>query len=193
MFTGIIQQKVVIKSIKEGNFTVGGYKWDTLQIGQSIAHDWACMTVDEIHSPSSYSFFAMEESFNKTIFWQKKVWDTFNIELAVTSSQKMDGHFVTWHIDCLASVTKKRLADDGSLNLYISFPAEFDTLVVPKWSIAINWVSLTVVDVWDWSCSVWLIPLTQEVTWLWNLEIWDKVNVEFDLLAKYITKYGRKE
>ncbi len=187
MFTWIIRNKAKILDIQSGVFTVENTFERELQKWESIAHDWACMTIENFDS-EKYSFFVMQESFSKTNFSEKQIWDCFNIEESLRLWDKMWWHFVTGHVDQVWEVQKIEKQDDGSILMYISFYSDFKNLLIDKWSVTINWVSLTVVEAWENSFFVSLIPLTQEITNLWELTSWDKVNLEFDMLGKYVTK-----
>jgi len=185
MFTGIIEKKSKIISIKNGKKCVENPFWNDLQLGQSIAHDGACMTIESFDN-EKYCFFVMEESLKKTNFWEKKVWDYFNIERCLKTWDRIDGHFVSGHIDTTGRISTLEKKDDNSLILWISFPEVFSKYTIEKWSIAINGVSLTIVDKKKWYISVSLILLTQDWTNLGKLILWDSVNIEFDMLGKYI-------
>lgn len=191
MFTGLVTHKSKILSLADGLFRIQRPDDASLVVWQSISHDGACMTVDRMDD-ESYTFFAMGESFTKTNFATKKSWDEFNIEYSMKIWDPIDGHLVSWHIDTTATVSRLIRWEDGALQVQIDFDQKFDALVVPKWSIAINGVSLTVVDVTTWWCNVWLIPLTQQETNLWSLQVEDLVNIEFDMLAKYTVWRGRE-
>ena len=191
MFTWIITHTPKILTIDEWVFRVENLFDEKLVIGQSIAHDGACMTVKEL-SDESYTFFAMDESFQKTNFGSKQVWDLFNCELAMKVDQRLDGHVVSGHIDAKGLVSGRETADDGSKKLTISFDHVFDSLIIPKGSVTINGVSLTVVDIWEGTLSVRLIPQTLAHTNLSKLIPGHEINLEFDMLAKYVTKFGRK-
>jgi len=130
----------------------------------------------------------MEESIKKTNFQNKKVWDTFNVEKSLKLSDSLDGHFVSGHIDTTWKITEIIENKDGSIYIHISFDKKFKNLIISKGSITISWVSLTVVEDQENSLSVSIIPLTQEVTNLWDLKEWELVNLEFDILWKYINK-----
>jgi riboflavin synthase len=189
MFTGIIEKKSKILEIKWWKFVIENlFPWE-LKLWQSIAHDGACMSVDSI-SEESYSFFMMQESLSKTNFWDKFVWDYFNIERCLKAEDRIDWHFVSWHIDTTWEITLLEKLADTSLILWISFDEKFSNLTISKWSIAINWVSLTIVDKKPGYISISLIPLTQDWTNLWDIKMWDKVNLEFDMLGKYILGKG---
>lgn len=188
MFTWIITHRWKITKIEKWVFTIENPFSTPLSQWQSIAHDGACMSITEIWE-TTYSFFAMEESFKKTNFGAKRTGDFFNLEQCLAAGQKLDGHFVTWHIDTTWTITKKEYGNDASCFLWVSYNPEYAKFVIKKWSIAINGVSLTVVDAEPWFLSVRLIPLTQELTNLWAVSIWDLVNLEFDMLGKYVIQH----
>lgn len=187
MFSWIIEQKAKILNITNWTFEVENTFKEPLQIGQSIAHDGACMTLTSWNE-KSYTFFAMQESLKVTNFWSKNIWDFFNVERCVKVWDRLDGHMVSWHIDTIWEVSNIIKNSDNSKELFVSFSQEFSKYIIPKWSITINWVSLTIVKEWADFLSVSLIPITQEITNLWDLNIRDKVNLEFDLVWKYIYK-----
>lgn len=187
MFSGIIKNKAKILEIKNWYFTIKNIFAKKIKTWMSIAHDWACMTIINSNE-KNYSFFVMEESLKKTNFWDKKVWDTFNIEWSLKLSDSLDGHFVSWHIDTTWIVTKIIKNKDNSKYIYIKFDKKYKNLIIEKWSIAINWVSLTIVEDWEDYLSVSIIPITQEITNIWDLKVWNKVNLEFDIFWKYINK-----
>ena len=185
MFTGIVEKKAEILERDGGRFTVERVlEWD-LEIGQSIAHDGACMTLETI-SQKSYTFFVMEESLRCTNLWEKKAWDMFNVERCVLVWSRIDGHFVSGHVDCVWKCEKIEKREDGSHFIFISYPKEFAKLVISKGSITVNGVSLTVVDNEPWKFSISIIPHTWNETNLWTLKEWDTINLEFDMLGKYI-------
>lgn len=185
MFSWIVENKAKITWIKDGRFTVENiFSWE-LKEGQSIAHDWACMTVEKFDK-DTYTFFAMEETLKKTNFWKKSVWDNFNLERCLKVGDRLDGHFVTGHIDTVWKVIKIEKKQDSSFVMKISFDEEFSKLLVYKWSITVNWVSLTVVSNSLNYLEISLIPHTLKITNLWDLKVWDFVNLEFDILGKYI-------
>lgn len=191
MFSWIIKDKAKILEIKNWIFTVENIFWKKLEKWISIAHDWACMTIIESYS-NKYSFFVMEESIKKTNFWNKKVWDTFNVEWSLRLSDTMDWHFVSWHIDITWEVIKILENSDLSKYIYMKFNEKYKNYIIEKWSITINWVSLTIVEDWKDFLSVSVIPLTQEITNIWDLKIWDVVNLEFDIFGKYVNKMNKK-
>ncbi len=190
MFSWIIEKKAKILAIDKWNFTVENVFDEPLQIGQSIAHDGACMTITSFDN-KKYSFFAMEESLKLTNFSTKKLWDFFNVERCVKVWDRLDGHIVSGHIDITWEISKIIKNSDDSLEVFVNFSPDFSKYIIPKWSITINWVSLTIVQEWADFLSISLIPITQEITNLWTLKIWDKVNLEFDIVGKYIYKNNK--
>jgi len=191
MFSWIIEHQAKILEIDAWKITIENTFTDTLEIGQSIAHDWACMTITEFND-DNYSFFSMEESFSKTNFWTKNPWDFFNVERSLKFWWKIDGHFVTGHIDCIWTVENIDKLSDWSWIIRVTFPEKFKKNIIQKWSITINWISLTVVDTWDDFLTVSVIPLTQEITNIWWFIKWETVNLEFDMMWKYIVNYMDK-
>ncbi|MDD2693304.1 MAG: riboflavin synthase [Candidatus Gracilibacteria bacterium] len=191
MFSGIIEHQAKILDKKDGLFRMENTFGNSLKEGQSIAHDGACMTLTKIEN-NYYEFFAMEETLRVTNFGTKKVNDTFNVERCIQIGERLDGHFVTGHIDTTGTVTRLEKKDDGSLIYGVNFDPKYNNLLIEKGSITLNGVSLTVVEVRDGFLSVSLIPLTQDWTNLGTSEIGDTVNLEFDMIGKYVTKLTHK-
>ena len=191
MFSGIIEHQARILDRKDGLFRVENTFWDSLKEGQSIAHDGACMTLTTI-TPEYYEFFAMEETLRVTNFGKKNTGDNFNVERCIQIGDRLDGHFVTGHIDTIGTVTKLERKDDNSLIYGVNFDPQYNNLLIQKGSITINGVSLTVVDAEDGFLSVSLIPLTQDWTNLGKSTLGDTVNLEFDMIGKYVTQLTRK-
>ena len=197
MFSWIVESKAEILNINNWIFTIrNSFEKDSILIGQSIAHDWACMSITNIDlQNNTYKFFAMNESLSCTNFWFKKLWDFFNVERCINLQDRLDWHIVSWHIDCIWEINAIITNNDWSKQLEILCKKEFGKYLISKWSISINGVSLTIVnddiykDLYASSIfSINLIPLTQQLTNLWTLIIGDKVNLEFDLIGKYIYK-----
>jgi riboflavin synthase len=191
MFSGIIQAKSKIISVENGNFIVENNFWENLEIWESIAHDWTCMTITSFNK-DTYSFFTMQESLRLTNFSQKEQWSYFNVERSLKLNDAVNWHFVTGHVDTLWTITKIIKNSDESIEIFTNFPEKFKNNIIDKWSITINWVSLTICENWDDYLSVSIIPHTQDVTNLWLLEVWNNVNLEFDMIWKYINKIHSK-
>ena len=195
MFSGIIASESEVLSIHEGIFTLKNVFRTMLTRWESISHDGVCVTILD-SDRDTYSFFAMEETFRVTNFGSKKVGDTYNVERSLQLGDRIDGHMVSWHIDTLWDVRERKMNPDGSLTLWISFPREYANYCVYKWSIALNGVSLTIIEVIlereRAIIHVSLIPLTQEVTNLGWLEKGAPINIEFDMIGKYVASMLNK-
>ncbi len=186
MFTGIITHTTSVKkSAKTKDGLVVSFArpkdWKDLVLGESIATNGVCLTVAKLNS-DSYDCLLMPETLNKTSFGHE-VPLSVNLERSMGASDRFGGHFVQGHVDTTGEVTKID-AKDG-YRLSVKFPKEFGALVIYKGSIAINGVSLTVADLKDNVLTVALIPHTLKVTTLDQLKTGDKVNLEFDMMAKY--------
>jgi riboflavin synthase len=192
MFSWIIQTKSKIISADKWNFTVENNFNEILEVWESIAHDGTCMTITEFDN-EKYSFFTMQESLRLTNFSEKNNWDYFNVERSLKLNDAVNWHFVTWHVDTLWKVTKIVKNNDDSIEIFVHFPNKFENNIIDKWSITINWVSLTICSNWEDFLSVSIIPHTQEVTNLGLLKVWDNVNLEFDMIGKYIKKIHSKK
>lgn len=191
MFTGIIEKKAKILDINNWKLKIENiFDKSELNIWQSIAHDWACMTLESFDD-ESWTIFVMEESFKKTNFHWKKPWDYFNIERCMKLWDRLDWHMVSWHIDWTWKVLETKILDDSSKIIKIWFDEKFKNLIIEKWSVTINGTSLTIVDEEKDFLTVSIIPLTQEITNLWDLKTWDIVNLEFDMVWKYINKINK--
>ena len=187
MFTGIITATAKIKShtTKNGSLflTVATPKKYKLKPGDSIATDGTCLTVKKV-SQGSYLTELMSETLTKTKFG-KLIPATVNLEQSLVVGGVLNGHFVTGHVDAVGKVEK--IKKSGMSKIFqISFPKKFRKLVATKGSITIDGVSLTVVDVSATHFSVSLVDYTLEHTTLGKLQTGDTVNLEFDILAKYL-------
>ena len=188
MFTGIVEKKSKILSSNWWRFKIENtFDPRELSIWQSIAHDWACMTIEKFDE-HCLEFFVMEESLKKTNFDTKKSWDFFNVERCLKLWDRLDWHMVSGHIDTTWKVISFENTSDSSKVIKIEFNKNFNKLIIDKWSICVNWVSLTIIACGDNFFTVSLIPLTQSLTNLWNLKIWSIVNLEFDMIWKYVSK-----
>jgi riboflavin synthase len=135
-----------------------------------------------------YEFFVMEESLRVTNLGTRHVGDILNIERCLKIWDRIDGHIVSGHIDTTGSVSQLEKREDGSLLYGVRFDSKYNPLIVEKGSITLNGVSLTLIEAIDGYLSVSLIPLTQEWTNLGQSRIGDIVNIEFDMLGKYVEK-----
>lgn len=200
MFTGIIEHtgRLVAKATQGTNITfrVATELDEPIRVDQSIAHNGVCLTVTEIflNEPDGrkeYSVVAVDETLKKTNLGSWEVGDAINIERCLKVGQRMDGHFVQGHVDTVGIVTQVVDAN-GSWMYHFSFPPEFSNLLVDKGSVCVNGVSLTVVQSQEAAFSVTIIPYTHEHTNFHTLKVGSPVNLEFDILGKYLHKiYGK--
>ncbi|MCX7728344.1 MAG: riboflavin synthase [Bacteroidia bacterium] len=190
MFSGIIEQMAMVNNIQfqDNNMilTLETNMANELYIDQSIAHNGACLTVTKVEPPY-YQVVLIEETLSKTNFRFVKKGDYINIERSLMLSSRLDGHFVTGHVDSIGKIEQIN-NKNGSTELIVSHPQNPYFITVPKGSITINGISLTVVDSTSCSFSVHIIPYTLENTNIKFLKEGDAVNLEFDILAKYIQK-----
>jgi riboflavin synthase len=191
MFTGIIKSLGKIeKIVKEGtniHFTVAADISKELKIDESVSHNGTCLTVVE-RDDNQYVVTAIEETLIKTNLGGLKEGDSVNLERAMISGGRLDGHIVQGHVDTTGTCVKVE-EKDGSWHFSFKYQPTMDLMLVDKGSICLNGVSLTVVDPIEDIFSVAIIPFTYEHTTFKNLKPGDAVNLEFDVLGKYIAKY----
>ena len=189
MFSGIIEAFGVIRHIQEDQsnlvLTVESRLSPELKIDQSVAHNGICLTVVSI-TGNTYTVVAIDETIRKTTIGRWKVNDRVNLERCITLGARVDGHMVQGHVDTTGQVTEV-LSQDGSWKYEIAYSSS--DLTVSKGSIAINGVSLTVVDSAAGRFSVCIIPYTYEHTTFGLLQAGDQVNLEFDVIGKYVAAY----
>jgi len=186
VFTGIIESVGKVKTIdKEGSnvhFQIESSISDELRIDQSIAHNGVCLTVTKV-GEGSHWVTAIEETLQKSAVGRLKDEDKVNLERCMKANGRFDGHMVQGHVDTTAEVIS--LEDKGGSWIF-RFKLQKEGLVVEKGSICINGTSLTCLDVKDDNFSVAIIPYTFEHTNFNQLKIGDLVNIEFDIIGKYI-------
>ena len=189
MFTGIIESLAKLVSIEKNGdnitFTFNSKISNELKIDQSLAHNGICLTVIDIKN-DNYSVVAIKETVLKTSIKNWEVGDSINIERAMKMGARLDGHMVQGHVDQIA-VCDCISEENGSWYFKFSYKGS-ENITIEKGSIAINGVSLTVVDSKKESFSVAIIPYTYEHTNFKFLKIGDSVNIEFDMIGKYISK-----
>ena len=193
MFTGIIEKTGKIISIEKENtnyhFTIEADFADELKIDQSMAHDGCCLTVVRVdYARKQYVVTAMDETMLKTNLGSWKVGYEVNLERSMSMNGRFDGHIVQGHVDQTA-VCEKVVDDNGSWRFYFEYDAKnAPSITVPKGSISINGVSLTVVDSEPGMFSVAIIPYTYKVTNFHNFKPGTVVNIEFDVFGKYVQR-----
>lgn len=192
MFTGIIEQLGTVTGIKtEGSnvhFSIESEMTPELKVDQSLAHNGVCLTVVDIKD-KQYTVTAVKETLDRSNLGQLKRNDKVNLERAMRSGGRLDGHIVQGHVDATATCLKVDEVD-GSWYYTFQYEPTPEHLLVDKGSICINGVSLTVVNPVDNQFSVAIIPYTYEHTTFHAIQAGDKVNLEFDILGKYIAKYA---
>ena len=190
MFTGIIESLGTVQEIKKEqdnvHITIESSITDELKIDQSVAHNGICMTVVSIDK-SLYTVTAIGETIKKTNLSELKVGDIVNLERAMKLGDRLDGHIVQGHVDQvgICSVAKET---NGSWYYTFEYDDTIGNITIEKGSITVNGVSLTVVDSRKNEFSVAIIPYTFENTNFRSFKIGTKINLEFDLIGKYIAK-----
>jgi riboflavin synthase len=190
MFTGIIEGEGTVNEIvPEGSnidFWIESDIAQHLKVDQSIAHNGVCLTVVQI-SGKCYRVTAVAETLTKTNLgnWQEE--DVVNLERAMKVGDRLDGHFVQGHVDCIGTCIEKQKLE-GSWLFRFKFPEEYGALVIEKGSICINGVSLTVFNIGKDEFTVTIIPYTYNHTNFSYIDKGTEVNIEFDVLGKYLLR-----
>lgn len=193
MFTGLIESiGRVIEIEKRGvwRLTIAS-ELPQMEIGSSIAVNGACLTV--IFSKKGlFSVEVMKETLERSNLSLLKIGDEVNLERALRIGDRLEGHFVLGHVDCMGKIVEV-IPEGSSRRMWVSIPEEYSDYVVSKGSIALDGVSLTIASVEGSSFSVALIPHTLKVTNLGSRRVGDLINIEFDILGKYIHKMLKAE
>jgi riboflavin synthase len=191
MFTGLVQSLGTIREVKDAE---GGRRLRVaeptlapqLALGESIAVNGACLTV-VVSANDTFDFEAGPETLAKTTLGTLAANDRVNLERALRVGDALGGHFVTGHVDCVGAILAAAITGEW-LTVWFGYPPEFDELLVSKGSVAVDGVSLTVVDTQPGRFSVMLIPHTRDHTTLGFKKPGAAVNLEFDLIAKHVQK-----
>jgi len=190
MFTGIIETLgTLTQKVKENDnlhLTVASSITNELKIDQSVAHNGICLTVVAINN-EEYTVTAIKETINKTNLGDWEVGDTLNIERAMKLGDRLDGHIVQGHVDQTAICTAIEEAN-GSWYFTFEYDPSLENITIEKGSITINGTSLTVVNSKLNSFSVAIIPYTYENTNFNSFKVGTKVNLEFDVVGKYVKR-----
>ena len=190
MFTGIIEATGIVKEVitkgSNRSFWVESPLLNELKIDQSISHSGVCLTVEEIKS-SAHRVTAIDETLKKTNLENWVEGTLVNIERCLAINGRLDGHFVQGHVDTTGKCLK-RTEKNGSWEFTIEFPKKFAELIIEKGSICVNGISLTAFNVKKNRFTVAIIPYTFDHTNIQQLLKGDLVNLEFDLLGKYINR-----
>ncbi|WP_293955179.1 MULTISPECIES: riboflavin synthase [unclassified Sphingobacterium] len=190
MFTGIIETLGKIENIEHDksniHFYVSSAISNELKIDQSVSHNGVCLTVVGLNN-DLHQVTAIDETLQKTNLAQLKVGDLINLERCTLAGGRFDGHIVQGHVDQIASCIAKR-DENGSYVFTFQYDISKQNITVEKGSITVNGISLTVVDSRNDQFSVAIIPYTLEHTNLQHVEVGSTVNLEFDIIGKYVSK-----
>jgi riboflavin synthase len=188
MFTGIIEglgEIITVEQDRENvHFTVKGPFTQELRVDQSVAHNGVCLTVVAIDG-DLYVVTAIQETLQKTNLGDLKAGSVVNLERCMKLGDRLDGHIVQGHVDKVGECVS---VEDQNGSWKYTFRYEGDERTVEKGSITVNGVSLTVVDSADQSFSVCIIPYTYAHTNFHTLQAGDKINLEFDIIGKYVAR-----
>jgi riboflavin synthase len=188
MFTGIVEEtgEVLAVDDEEGGRRLRiASSFEDLTEGQSISVSGACLTVESYEDGEWFSVFLADETVAKTYLGAVEVGDSVNLERAMPADGRFDGHFVQGHVDGTAEVDAiEQIGDDWRFTF--SLPEEHQRYIVPKGSITVDGISLTVADLADDEFTVAIIPETYEVTTLSEKDVGDPVHLEVDVVAKYV-------
>jgi len=194
MFTGIIETLGSVKNIvQEGeNFhiTIESNLAPELKIDQSVAHNGVCLTTVNIHE-NEYTVTAIKETLDKSNFKHLRIGDKLNLERAMILGARLDGHIVQGHVDQTAICTDV-IEEDGSWVFSFEYDTTFNNITIEKGSITVNGTSLTVVNSKKNSFSVAIIPYTYEFTNFHTFKKGTVVNLEFDVIGKYVARLLEK-
>ncbi|WP_340100289.1 riboflavin synthase [Salinibaculum salinum] len=188
MFTGIVEEtgEVLAVDDEEGGRRLRiGTTFEGLEDGQSISVSGVCLTVEEFEDGEWFAVFLAEETVAKTYLGTVSAGDELNLERAMPAEGRFDGHFVQGHVDTTAEVLDiEQVGDDWFYTF--SIPTGQDQYIVPKGSITVDGISLTVADLGDEEFTVAIVPETYDVTTLSTKEVGDPVHIEVDVIAKYV-------
>ena len=195
MFTGIIETIGRVSNLKKDQdnleIIIESDLSNELKIDQSVAHNGVCLTVVAV-TEGTHTVTAISETLNKSNLGKIKKGDLLNLERCMQMNGRLDGHIVQGHVDQTGICTEV-IEKNGSWEYTISYDAAIGNITVEKGSICVNGISLTVVNSKENSFSVAIIPYTYEHTNMKSLGIGDIVNLEFDIIGKYVTRLTRQK
>ncbi len=190
MFTGIIEKtgtiKTVISTGSNKSFWISSPLAQSLKIDQSLSHNGVCLTIEEIKD-DQHRVTAIEETLLKTSLsiWQNET--VINLERSLQFNGRLDGHLVQGHVDCIATCIEV-VEKAGSWEFLFSFPEKFAAFIIEKGSVTVNGISLTCFNITDTQFTVAIIPYTFENTNMNCLKKGDMVNIEWDMVGKYVQR-----
>jgi len=195
MFTGIIETIGRVTNLKKDQdnlqITIESKLSNELKIDQSVSHNGVCLTVVAL-AEGTHTVTAISETLNKSNLGKLKQGDLLNLERCMQMNGRLDGHIVQGHVDQTGICTEV-IEKNGSWEYTISYDASIGNITVEKGSICVNGISLTVVNSKENSFSVAIIPYTYEHTNMKSLKIGDTVNLEFDIIGKYVARLTRQK
>ena len=193
MFTGIIESlgKITDVKVDRGNidFSIESDISKELKVDQSVSHNGVCLTVTEINN-NTHIVTAVKETLDKSSLKSFSVNDLINLERAMKLGERLDGHLVQGHVDGVAKCIGISV-NEGSWIYKFEFDVSNEMLLIEKGSICINGVSLTVFDIKENTFKVTIIPYTYENTSFKTLKKGDIVNIEFDMIGKYLARFNK--
>lgn len=193
MFTGIIESTGTVEDIitsgTNKTFWISSPLSNDFKIDQSVSHDGVCLTVEEIKD-GSHRVTAIEETLEKSNIGGWQVGNGVNIERCMPMNGRLDGHIVQGHVDTTATCISRRDMD-GSWEYRFTFDAKFAALIIEKGSIAVNGTSLTIFNITENEFSVAIIPYTYNHTSIKHVQQGTVVNIEFDMIGKYINRFNQ--
>jgi riboflavin synthase len=196
MFTGIVEEAAVVTGLKKDkenlHITLECSFVNDLHIDQSISHNGVCLTVVS-KTPTSYTVTAIKETLLKSNLGTLKPGDEINLERSAKLDGRLDGHIVQGHVDQTAVCTEVKEADGSWYYTFAYTPLQDDYVTVEKGSVCVNGVSLTVVNSQQGSFQVAIIPFTYEVTNFHRIKAGSVVNIEFDIIGKYIARILKQQ
>ncbi|MFL2619732.1 MAG: riboflavin synthase [Flavobacteriaceae bacterium] len=191
MFTGIVESlgKITNINLEEGNvdFTIKSSISKELKIDQSVSHNGVCLTVVDVKN-DTHTVTAVKETLDKSSLKNFNEGDSMNLERAMKLGERLDGHMVQGHVDGVAKCIEVNL-NEGSWIYKFEFDKNWQSLLIEKGSVCINGVSLTVFGINDNTFCVTIIPYTFENTSFKELKPGDLVNIEFDMVGKYLSRF----
>ena len=187
MFTGIVEEIGIVKSVQSKVITIEAKKiFDDLHLGDSVAVNGTCLTVSSFDN-KIFNADVTQETLNRTNLGSLKNGSRVNLERAMTLSGRFGGHIVSGHIDGVGSI-KSMKKDDNAIILTIEVPRQLMKYIVEKGSVAVDGISLTVASLTDNTFSIAVIPHTLKETVLYYKKEGDKVNIENDIIGKYVER-----
>jgi riboflavin synthase len=194
MFTGIIETIGTVSAIStqgtNRTFWIESSISPELKIDQSVSHNGVCLTVEEAKD-KMHRVTAIEETLKKTNLGSWQTGGLVNLERCLAMNGRLDGHLVQGHVDATA-ICLERKELEGSWQFRFEFPKKFSSLVIEKGSISLNGISLTIFNVKKSRFDIAVIPYTYEHTNIKSVAVGSLVNLEFDVIGKYVTRFLRK-